>query len=155
MVHWLCLLTGGIACLWIAIQDFHKREIHVLLLGILGLSGGITRYLEWKHFFWVSFLSNVALILLLLGLVIAAYRLQGQGPVMDQKLGWGDVVLLLSLAPWMEPLSFLLFYSLCCTGLSLGFVLLWRLGRIQRDYPIPLAGFLALAFFTYSLFQLL
>ncbi len=150
---WICLLgVGWICCLVIARQDFRRREIHVGPLLLFGLLGGLIRYREWGQVFWHFFLSNIIVVGILLVSILLFFRLKGEKEVMDVKLGWGDIVMLLGLASWMEPTNFLLLYSLTTAILSLLYSLLRRFKLIDKSYPIPLAGWWALAFGAWSIY---
>lgn len=153
---WICLLgVGWLCCLVIARQDFRRREIHVGPLLLFGLLGGIIRFREWGQVFWHFFLTNVLVVAILLGTILLYFRIRGDAEVMDVKLGWGDIVMLLTLAAWMEPFNYLLLYSLTTSVLSLVYGLLRRYKRIDAQYPIPLAGWLALAFGAWSIYGFL
>jgi hypothetical protein len=154
MWYWIGMLVGWTACVGIALADFRFREIHLFWLVVFGLAGGMARFQIWGPLFWTNWLTNILLTFFLLGVVLLFFRLRDGGKVMDVKLGWGDIVMLLALASWLHPLHFVLFYTCTVSLLCLGFLLLWQAGKIKRDYPIPLAGFLALAFLGFSVFQL-
>jgi hypothetical protein len=143
------VIIAGICGITIFIQDIKTREIHlipVLLLIGSGLSfhwsnTGITALLSF-------FINLIFLAAILLG-VIFIYRIRGEKQIMDRMLGWGDVLALVAVAAWMEPPDFLFFYTLSTLFIGLTFSVLKWLGRLDSNYPIPLAGWLCLFFNIY------
>lgn len=140
------LLLGMLAAVMIAWQDFRDREIHVLWLSLFGLVGGIGLFLKWGTNLWIQLLPNFLLISLMLFLLVLAIRLYKGRKVMDQQLGWGDVVMLYALACWWEGMNFLYFYTSSLCLFSLGFLLFQLWGKWEKEAPIPLAGLWSIAF---------
>lgn len=151
---WILLLgVAWICCLIIAQQDFRHREIHVAPLIVFGILGGLIHWREWGSIFWQHLIANVVVVGLLLGSILLYFRLRGDHQVMDVKLGWGDIVMLLCLASWLEPLPYLILYCACTSLLTLVYGMLRQARQIDAQYPIPLAGWLAIAFVGWSIYS--
>ncbi|MEM6801598.1 MAG: hypothetical protein AAF696_09340 [Bacteroidota bacterium] len=140
------LLLGILAAGMIAWQDFRDREIHILWLALFGLVGGSGLFLKWGSELWILLFPNFLLISFILFLLVIGTRMYKGVKVMDQQLGWGDVVMLYALACWWEGLYFLYFYTLSLCLFSLGFLLFQYVGKWEKEAPIPLAGLWSLAF---------
>ncbi|MEL7531380.1 MAG: hypothetical protein AAFN10_08745 [Bacteroidota bacterium] len=145
-MYTLLMILGIVLAGLIAWQDFRDREIHAYLLGLFGLLGGFFSMLERGLEGIVSLGVNGLLVSLMLASVWLIFRLKDRQAVMDVKLGWGDVVMLYALACWWEPMAFLTYYSISVFGLSLVFVSAQMLNKLPKQYPIPLAGALAISF---------
>ena len=111
MIACVCFLFGAGNGLLTAWQDFRSREIHILPLGLMALSGILFR--SFKHqWFWIhAFMINMMMLIAMIGIIYGFYRLKGEKKIMDVKMGWGDVIFLIILGIWFDPEWFILFYS--------------------------------------------
>lgn len=141
------IVLGCLAAIGIAWSDFGKREIHIAWFGLMAFAGILYHLLQADHMLILpSILFNTLCTGLMVGSIWLYFTFKGVKQIMDKMLGWGDVVMLLVLGIWLPPQIFLLLF----TGTSLllvVFVLIlqWR-NRIEKEYPIPLAGALGLAY---------
>ena len=137
------ILIGLAACIWISYEDFRTRYIPLWGLIILAIAGLAKLLLEHGILFY-DWLLNLGICLLIWGVVYAYFKwLRGQ-EVMDQLLGWGDVVMLLAITPWLQSSSYLLLYIVSVFA-ALIFSVILRL-KNGTFGEIPLAGFLGLSF---------
>jgi hypothetical protein len=60
-------------------------------------------------------------------------------------LGWGDIVFLIVVAFYMAPLNFFIFYLGSLIVIIISIMLIY-LGRMERQYKIPLAGIQSLLY---------
>lgn len=141
----ILISLGFLAAIGIAWQDFRFRQIHILLLIALGLAGLAlpTHYVAERL---QETLINFGLICFIFLFLFLILRFSHQGKIMDRMLGWGDVVMLFSLACWFGTFDFLCFYTFSTVLLSLGFGFALSLKKIKRNFPIPLAGAWAICF---------
>lgn len=143
---------GLLAALWIAWEDFKSREINIFAFVAFGLLGLLYPQSLLDPLFYLSRIFNLLIIGIMLCTIWLVFR--NRGPVMDQKLGWGDVVMLLCLAIWLETESFLYLFTATTSLLVLGYFLLQKSGRLASDHPIPLAGWLSISFTLWAAFSL-
>lgn len=148
------LLTsiGVVAALGIAWSDFRIREIHIGWFAIMAIAGIMYQISYGTVNHMNDMLFNGLCIGFMVGSIWLIYRMKGEAKIMDKLLGWGDVVMLIVLGIWLSPLSFLLLFTTTSLILSVGILILQRRGRISQQYPIPLAGTLAVAFIPICLF---
>ncbi|MEO0468218.1 MAG: prepilin peptidase [Bacteroidota bacterium] len=138
-MDWLAIGIATLSCLSIAWQDFRSRRIH--MLAFLLLAGSVFL----NHISWENVALNWLMIAMVISIVWLFFRIKTQGPVMDKSLGWGDVVMLLCLGLWLEPVWFLGLYTVSTTLLAIIYLILQKTGRPTSDHNIPLAGYLAIA----------
>jgi uncharacterized membrane protein len=146
MQHLLIAMICGMAIFW---QDIKTRRIHLIPILVLTLDGLFRNGLNIGKNTLISFFINLAFLACMLFTVVFFYRLKGEKQVMDRMLGWGDVLTLVALAAWMEPPTFLFFYTASTLLIGFVFSLLTWIGRVDPAYPIPLAGWLCLLFNMY------
>lgn len=65
-----------------------------------------------------------------------------------ELLGWGDILLLLSITFYLSVLNFLFFY-LVSLAMSLTAWLIWKIVSKRENKQIPLAGFQAICLFVF------
>lgn len=127
------------AVIW---QDLKTRSVAAWLLPACGMALAIREYYISD---WNVLLLNTAInisLLLLQYLFIHAWlwmRHKRLTKVMDQHIGWGDVIFLVCIAPSFAPLNFCLFVT-AGTLISLLFTVAAR----RTHSTIPLAGHLSL-----------
>lgn len=146
MHHLLIASICGITIFW---QDIKTREIHLIPILILAVTGLNHNWSQVGKIALISFLINLAFLTCMLLSVVLIYRIKGEKKIMDRMLGWGDVLTLVALAAWMEPPHFLFFYTASTLVIGIVFSLLTWVGRVDATYPIPLAGWLCLLFNIY------
>ena len=134
-----------LSCIILAFQDFFFRRIHIGILLLFAGFGYLNAAWIEKDFIPDSLASNL-LVVLIIFLVILFFYKGKKGEIIDQKLGKGDIAMWLALACWMQTGQFLLFFCLSTWILCLIFLPLQQLGKIPKNYPIPLAGAQALMF---------
>ena len=141
-----CLLIGIISAWILFVQDVRRREISLFVLILFGLAGAGYRYAIAGTAFLCDTFLNSLMVLCILGVVLAYYGLRGKKRIMDHLLGWGDIAMLLALAPWFTPWHFSLFYCFSTAVLSILFLLMIQLGYWKPMSTIPLAGLMGLFF---------
>ncbi len=146
MIAWVLWVVGGLSCLLIAYEDIRSRTVSVVWLVAFGLAG-LGFQLAYSQPLW-DIAWNLVLLGFIIGIILLFYRLKGQ-KVMDRALGWGDVVMLIGLAMWFDTAGFLGFYVVSTLLISFIFLTLRAFKRIPKDYPIPLAGFMAIMWLIY------
>ncbi|MEM7512992.1 MAG: prepilin peptidase [Bacteroidota bacterium] len=137
---------GCICCVWIAYEDIRSREISLVPLLLFGASGLGYQYMQADVGWQFQVLTNVGAMLFLLSVVWVLYWMKYRRNVLDVGLGWGDVFIFFGLACWYLSMEFMLFFSVnMCVWATLFSILLLR-KKISEEYPIPLAGLLAIGF---------
>ena len=129
----------------ITIQDIAYRRIHVLsIIALLGLS-------IWKAIYLgdlrsVVFESGLIICFLVIQVLLVQLYFkirQGNWVEIDKQIGWGDILLLLSIIPLFSLKSYTLFY--CFSILfSLLLHITIKLSKLTKDNRIPLAAYLSI-----------
>jgi hypothetical protein len=137
-------LTLAIMCLvMIAWEDFAERQIHWSYFPILAGAGGVHAYEELHSMGKLAMYAGCNLAFLMIQfLLLKGYffiRQTAMVPIIDRKIGWGDILFLLAAAFFFSPLNFIWFY-LSCLLFSLMVSLLWSTYRKSAFRSIPLAG---------------
>jgi len=129
------------------IQDLKSRSVYWFLFPVLVIPFFAISLLQRRSFAEIlqpawMILSFLAIQLLL---VSAYFSIKNRHWVNITKelLGWGDILLLLSIAFYLSVLNFLFFY-LASLVLSLMSWLTWKLVSARENKQIPLAGFQAI-----------
>lgn len=142
-------------CLFVAIvyQDFKSREVSVFVLLLLGGISMVKSLVQNGLEVSAKFFGVNLLVLIVLFACVNLYfwvKHQKVFSVFDRLIGWGDIVLFVTLCILFSPINFLLLFI----G-SLAFSLIAALGmhyRKPENTLIPLAGFIAVFFITVFLF---
>lgn len=145
-VEYIGYFLGFIAALIIAYQDVKDREIHIAAFGLFFMGAISYAFFSGNDEFISNSLINLGLVAIILAILFLIWRIKGSPIRIDQQLGTGDLVMLVALCLWFSPEEFILFYAFSCAALSLMAILLLRIKKIDKDYPIPLAGGLAIFF---------
>lgn len=136
------LLSAG----FIGYQDLKDREIHLAAF-IVFLAGAILHaFLTLRIAFMSEILINMGIISLIGFLLFLIFWLKGKKIQLDVELGMGDIVMLIALGFWFPPLQFILFYVFSLISLSLIAISFLAFKQVDTNYPIPLAGGLAIFF---------
>jgi hypothetical protein len=144
---WLLLIICGGA---IAYQDFKILLIHLLLILLYG-GICITNYLlsETVYQFVENVIFCLCYFLLCFLVLVLFYFIKNRKPggIIDQKIGWADVLLFLIVGFTIEPL-FMIWFFTASFILSLVFHLIFS----GNKKSVPLAGFIVI---FYSIFLIL
>lgn len=131
----------------IFIQDLKSRSVYWFLFPeLVGLFFAIS-LLQHRSFSdilqpaWMNY-SFLAIQLLLVSAYFSVKNRRWVN-ITAELLGWGDVLLLLSIAFYLSVLNFLFFYIISLT-ISLVAWLTWQLVSKRKNKQIPLAGFQAI-----------
>jgi|GEM_PF-6137436 len=138
---WLSLATGLVCCVAICIQDFKSRWVHIVPLILLGLAGTGLQWLHFPNTFLPQLGFNLTFVTALVGLAYVYLRLRGLSLL--KSLGLGDVLFFYMAAPWFTGIGYLYFFIV---GIVLALLIVLAgqaTGKLSRNYPIPLAGWLA------------
>ncbi|HEY8782396.1 MAG TPA: hypothetical protein VIM16_12305 [Mucilaginibacter sp.] len=133
----------------IFIQDIRSRSVYWVLFPIL-VALFILLHLLQHHSFavtWQPVLINSTFLIIQFLIVSVYFSIKNKHwvNITDGHLGWGDILLLLSVAFYLSVLNFLLFY-ISSLIVSLVIWLLWQVLSKEKNKHIPLAGFQALIF---------
>lgn len=135
-------------------QDMRYRLVYAMLFPVLMV---LYLFYAYQHNFWTDVLSRIALnfsfLFIQFLLLILYFSLKSRKWVCltQDYLGWGDILFLASLAFYLSPLNYLLFYVL-----SLFLILVYSLilsGGRATNARIPLAGLQALLFLLVLLLE--
>ena len=149
----LAYILGISGALLIAYQDIKDREIHLLAF-LLFLGGAISMYFfNPLPDYWKSSLINLGFVFFMLLAVYLIFRLRGKQLRINKELGLGDILMLGILCFWFNAEQFIFFYALSLSLFSLLALLFIRLRKADKDYPIPLAGGLAIFFLLFFPFR--
>lgn len=128
--------------IWVFLQDLKYRAVYWFLFPLLASLFILTNLLQ--HLSYSSIAANTAVnagFLLLQLLLISGYfslKYRRWTNITRDLLGWGDILLLLSIAFYFPPLNFLAFY-LGSLALILVILTIWKI--VDRQFKqIPLAG---------------
>jgi hypothetical protein len=115
-MHASILFFTGFLLAAITWQDLRSRSVSWLLFPLLAVSGILLAYREtgsWKLLF--SYFSMNLGFLILQGLLLKMYFYFRNGKasaLINDKIGWGDVLFLLAACCFFSPLNFIFFYVL-------------------------------------------
>jgi len=136
---WICI--AALACIWIAVEDIHSREISIWPILLIAISGAFQGYDSWMFAF--NSIFNLGLLLCILLSLKGFYWLKGEYTLMDEKLGWGDVCLLVAFALWLSPEWFLYFFIITnVIALTFTLIVKW----VHEVETVPLGAYLGLVF---------
>jgi len=140
-------VTLAAGCLLvIAWQDFVARRVWGIAIGLLAAAGALymlagvhsaARLLVYAG-------CNIGFLIVQFGLLKAYFLVKRRGAgVIDQMIGWGDILFLLAAAFFFSPVNFISFYVFSLLA-SLVVSLVWMTVRPSVSRAIPLAGLQAL-----------
>ena len=137
--NFLILLFLG-SCISIFIEDLRWREFSIIWLVVLIITATINLYYDSPTIFLSIFL-NLGYVLMAFGIAFLWFQLKGKSlhQVFQTKIGIGDLLISICLAPFFSSKEFLiLFISSSTAGL-----LLLNFSFLKRS--IPFAGLLCMA----------
>jgi hypothetical protein len=144
----------------IAVQDIRSRSVYWFwfpILLLLFIAAGLLQYRSLTAIGETGFINCTFLALqFLLVSIYFSLRNRKWVNITTGLLGWGDILLLLSVAFYLSVLNLLVFYVVSLIGALLTW-LIWQAITDQKDKHIPLAGLQAIflgAFFTVDWFRL-
>lgn len=138
-----------VTLLVVFVQDIKSRSVYWFLFpALMGLFISV-RLLRQGLFIeiWQPVLLNMTFLILQLLIVSVYFSIKNKHwiNITTGLLGWGDILLLLSIACYLSVLNFLFFYMISLTGV-LVIWLIWQLIAKQKNKQIPLAGIQSLIF---------
>lgn len=143
------VLLGGICLSLIAIAylDFKFRAVYIWLFALVGLLLLLLKYLQNHTAVFTAETGLNVLFLVFQFLFLKVYFRLRTGKwkiLMDQQMGWGDVVFMFCVALYLPFLSFFIFHilSLSIVLFFTVFIPKWR----DPYFGIPLAGCQSLLF---------
>ena len=132
-----------IVLLMVFVQDIRSRSVYWVLfpcLVILFISLG---WLQHRAYIdtWQAVLMNIGFLILQFLLVSAYFSIKSSCwiNITKDRLGWGDLLLLLTVAFYLSFFNFLLFYITSLVAVLLCW-LAWQALSSIKDKHIPLAG---------------
>lgn len=138
-----------VVLLLIFVQDLRSRSVYWVLFPVLMLLFIATGLLQ--HRLWVDLLQPAminGLFIVVQLLLVSAYFSLKSGKwinICAELLGWGDVLLLLSVAFYLSVLNFVFFY-VSSLILTLLLWMTWQGVAGRKNKQLPLAGFQAMIF---------
>ena len=138
--------------LLIFVQDIRNRSVYWVLFPVFAPLLILLHLLQ-HHLLadiWQSVSINIVFLLLQFLIISVYFSIKNRHwiNITDGLLGWGDILLLLSISFYVSPLNFLLFYIVSLT-ISLLIWLFWQVISKEKNKQIPLAGFQALIFIVF------
>ena len=147
-----------ISLLPICYQDFSNRSVHWFYFPLLTLAGIFYTMASLHSFRQMLYNTaiNAAFLLLQIGILKLYFVVvrRSTTPLLDNKIGWGDILFLFAAGCFFSPGCFILFYVLSLLfslviGLALGLL------RTKRYDSVPLAGLQALVLSTLLCFEVI
>jgi hypothetical protein len=135
--------------LLIFFQDIKDRSVYWCFFPALAILF-VALLLVQHHLFsaiWQASLINFAFLLFQFLIVSIYFSIKNRRLVniMDELLGWGDILFLLCMACYLSMLNFMFFY-IASLVVSLVIWLVWLVFSNKKNKHIPLAGFQAAIF---------
>lgn len=127
-------------------MDFRFHRIYfwvfpALFVFIFLLSAQVSTTYVTAVNFVLNFAFGLAVLLTSMGLTTFVLKKR-----MDQLLGLGDILMLLCIGIFFDPISFMIFFILSCSAaLVLHFMLMYA-NVVRRENGVPLAGYHAILF---------
>lgn len=134
----MAIVCCGIICY----QDFKERAVFWFLFPLLAISLCTLQIMHISTpFFYVSIVTNIALITLILVLLYLYARFILKEDFIDHSLGLGDVLFFYALGIGFPPISFSLLFASSILFSLLVYLVLKKKLNVKT---VPLAGFMAL-----------
>jgi hypothetical protein len=135
--------------LLVFVQDIGTKSVYWVLFPVL-TALFILLHIVQHHSFaqtWQPVVINVSFLIIQFLIISVYFSIKNRTwiNITDGFLGWGDILLLLSIAFYLSVLNFLFFY-ISSLIVSLLIWLGWQVLSKERNKHIPLAGFQALIF---------
>jgi hypothetical protein len=150
---WLCRILLFLTAGFIAYQDLRTRLISLWLIALFFMLN-VIQYLFLNT--WYQLAENTlfcVLYILFSYLVLQLFyfvKTKKFQPLLDSKIGWGDVLLVLSIGVCIEVVNLIYFLTIAFTVSILVQLLFFRTSK-----SVPLAGLLAVCYIAYLLFSCL
>ena len=151
-MQWLLLILLSLLSAAIAYQDFKTRLISIwLVVGFVAIC--FTRYLVSNSYY--QFLENALFcicyfLLSYLVLVLVFYfKTRKFEKLINDKIGWGDVILFISIGCCIEPIYLIYFFT---TSFILS--LLIQVLFFKEKKSIPMGGFIVMFYLIFQIFNL-
>jgi hypothetical protein len=130
-------------------QDIRSKSVYWVLFPVLTALFILLHIVQHYSFeaTWQSVVINSSFLIIQFLLVSLYFSIKNKHwvNITDGFLGWGDILLLQSIAFYLSVLNFLFFYISSLLA-SLMIWLLWQVLSKEKNKHIPLAGFQALIF---------
>jgi hypothetical protein len=136
-----------VVLLLIVVQDFRSRSVYWFLFPVLSVLFFIADLYLHRSFFDIGYtvICSCSFLLLQYFLVSLYFSIKNKRwvNITAQLLGWGDILLLLSLTFYLSLLNLIFFYVASLIG-SLMTWLVWRVLAKNENKHVPLAGLQAI-----------
>jgi hypothetical protein len=155
-MQWILFTIIAVCCALVLYQDVKLRLVIWPLFPIIAVSGLLFSISKTTS---ITVIKNSFINLLFLLAQFATlkiiYRIKEKDPVsrkiIDNKIGWGDILILLSCIFYFSPINFIIFY---CSGLVFvillhGISMSVKSKMQQHSGTIPMAGYLSLFLIIY------
>jgi len=150
-MDWLCWIGLLLCTAIIVYEDFKQRLISIWAITGFGLSCCtlylLTHFLsEWleNSFFCLAYFTLCYLILHLFYFLKTKHFQK----IIDVKIGWGDILLLLLIGSCLTPVFLIFFFTS-----SFIFALLFQILLQRKSREIALAGILVICYFLFVLVE--
>jgi hypothetical protein len=152
-VLWLLRILLFISLLAIAWQDFRSRMISLWLIIIFFLlNSAVFLFQNSLNDYFKNAAFCIAYMLVSYVFIRLYYLAGGRGKerILDEKVGWGDVVIFLIMGFSLEPFELIFFYTF-----TFIFSLVLYLLFMSKKRPVPLAAFVSLIYLLKSAVEIL
>jgi len=144
------LVSLAIPCIFIAIQDIRERSVSLVWFVLLFIIATSIHYIEEGiHHLVKNSIYNMLFVSIQLFLLHCYFWVKERkiSLLFDQKLGWGDVVFLMSPIVFFSLPYFIIFYL---SSLVFTLILSLSIQKLSSNFKtIPLAGMQAIYFILY------
>lgn len=145
----IALFISSLAALTIAYQDFKSREVYIFLFPLIFILGTVSYPIENTSNMLLQIGGNILFLVLISIFVIFYFLIKYRRiSALSKQIGAGDLLFLISISPYFELKSYMLFL---CLSFLICLCVFIPLTYQQKAYPIPLAGFQALLFIPFFL----
>ena len=150
---WLLEILLFISLLAIAWQDFKSRMISLwLIIVFFLLNSAVFLFQNSLKDYFTNAAFCIAYMLVSYAFIRLYYLLGGRGKeqILDEKVGWGDVVIFLMMGFSLEPVELIFFYTF-----TFIFSLMFYLLFMSKKRPVPLGAFVSLIYLLKSVAEIL
>lgn len=144
----------AIVCLGVIIvQDFGTRFISAIPIFLIFSSGIARSFLTTVVSIYPDIVINISMIVIILLVAYGFARLRGKKTFIDSQFGTGDILLLLALAVWFQPMTFIWLFTVSSILALLGSGILRYIFAREDHKIIPFAGWIGIASIISILFD--
>ena len=132
-----CILS--MLLVFIVLQDFSYRAVHLALLGAIFLVSSVLLYFKTSTLFNTQTFVYIVLIFAVLWMYLSIKNKKITNPL-KRHIGLGDILFLIAVTPLFYVYNYILFFV---TGMLLTLVVTLVLKKYINKQTVPLAGILS------------